>query len=239
MDDLLRDAAASDNFKDLPGKGRPLDLNAYFAAGEEHRVTHRLLKDNNILPQHLQDRKDAEDLERASRELFAREKEGFGQLHAEIRQVAQTLMAAFPDRQTLLQGLGLTDWPFDFPDPAAASTTDLSRLLQQAHRLRRLTARYNRRAGAFISRYLDLLQEAQERVGRYKKQIIATGRLFTGFTSPPSIDIPAREQEIREAIPLLPPLPEDLADRLRAYLKKTRPPFWTRLRAEIAERIRF
>jgi hypothetical protein len=58
-DQILKDAAAEIS-KDLPTKGRKLDLDTYFRSGGEHRVAHRLLKDNGVLPQHLQDRKEAE-----------------------------------------------------------------------------------------------------------------------------------------------------------------------------------
>ncbi|MEE3338675.1 MAG: DnaJ family domain-containing protein, partial [Candidatus Latescibacterota bacterium] len=44
----------------LPDKGQPLDLRGYFHADPEQRVAGRLIRDNDILPQPLQDRRDAE-----------------------------------------------------------------------------------------------------------------------------------------------------------------------------------
>ena len=38
IDEILRDAIAGGDFNDLPGRGRPLDLEDYFASGPEHRM---------------------------------------------------------------------------------------------------------------------------------------------------------------------------------------------------------
>ena len=37
LDDLLGEAVSDDTVKNLPGKGKPLDLSSYFRSGEEHR----------------------------------------------------------------------------------------------------------------------------------------------------------------------------------------------------------
>ena len=47
-DQILKDAA-SDISKDLPNKGRKLDLDTYFQGGAADRVANRLLKDNGVL----------------------------------------------------------------------------------------------------------------------------------------------------------------------------------------------
>jgi hypothetical protein len=46
-DQILKDAASDIN-KDLPNKGRKLDLDAYFRGGAADRVANRLLKDNGV-----------------------------------------------------------------------------------------------------------------------------------------------------------------------------------------------
>ena len=58
-DELLRDAVAGD--MDLPGKGKVLDLSAYFQPDAEYRMAGKIMRDNNVLPPQLQERKDAED----------------------------------------------------------------------------------------------------------------------------------------------------------------------------------
>ena len=60
LNDILTEAASADAIRHLPGKGQPLDLHGYFHADPEQRVAGRLIRDNDILPQPLQDRRDAE-----------------------------------------------------------------------------------------------------------------------------------------------------------------------------------
>ena len=67
-DEMLRDAVSDDT--DMPGKGEPLDLKAYFRPDAEHRMAGKILRDNNVLPAHLQERKDAEEhLQKSRRAL--------------------------------------------------------------------------------------------------------------------------------------------------------------------------
>ena len=69
-DQMLKDASESIS-NDLPTKNRKLDLDSYFRSGEADRVANRLLKDNGVLPQHLQDRKDAETLRTQAEETLS------------------------------------------------------------------------------------------------------------------------------------------------------------------------
>ena len=77
VDELLAQAIAGEDFATLPGKGQPLDLSAYFASGPEHRIAGKLLKDNAVLPQTLQDRRDAEQLRTQASQTLPRSGGGF------------------------------------------------------------------------------------------------------------------------------------------------------------------
>ena len=46
-DQILREASDSIS-RDLPSKGKRLDLDAYFRSGEEHRIANKILKDNGV-----------------------------------------------------------------------------------------------------------------------------------------------------------------------------------------------
>lgn len=61
-EDKIREAIAAGEFDDLPGKGKPLNLDAYFAVAEEWRVGVSLLKNSGFLPQEMQLLKDVEEL---------------------------------------------------------------------------------------------------------------------------------------------------------------------------------
>ena len=113
VDELLAQAIAGEDFATLPGKGQPLDLSAYFASGPEHRIAGKLLKDNKVLPQTLQDRRDAEQLCTQASQTLATQKEHLSALKAKICAQAPALCRFFPDRPTAL---------------AAPRPTDLARL---------------------------------------------------------------------------------------------------------------
>jgi hypothetical protein len=50
IDAIIREAIDRGEFDDLPGKGKPLDLSAYFDTPEELRVAYALLKGADVLP---------------------------------------------------------------------------------------------------------------------------------------------------------------------------------------------
>ncbi len=50
IDALLEEAVARGEFDNLPGKGQPLDLSAYFDTPEEVRLAYSILKNASILP---------------------------------------------------------------------------------------------------------------------------------------------------------------------------------------------
>jgi hypothetical protein len=51
VEEVIRDAMARGEFDDLPGQGKPLDLDAYFAAPEDLRLAYSMLKNAGYLPQ--------------------------------------------------------------------------------------------------------------------------------------------------------------------------------------------
>ena len=53
-DEKIKEAIAKGEFDNLPGKGRPLDLNAYFAAPEHLRMGYSLLKNADIIPEEME-----------------------------------------------------------------------------------------------------------------------------------------------------------------------------------------
>jgi len=48
---IIREAMARGEFDDLPGKGKPIDLSAYFDTPEEVRVAYSILKNAEVLPE--------------------------------------------------------------------------------------------------------------------------------------------------------------------------------------------
>jgi hypothetical protein len=58
VEEMLREAIARGDFDDLPGKGKPQNLDGYFAAPEEMRAAVQLLKDAGFVPEEVQLLKD-------------------------------------------------------------------------------------------------------------------------------------------------------------------------------------
>jgi DnaJ homologue, subfamily C, member 28, conserved domain len=52
-DEKIKEAIAKGEFDNLPGKGRPLDLDAYFATPEDLRIGYSLLKNADIVPEEM------------------------------------------------------------------------------------------------------------------------------------------------------------------------------------------
>jgi hypothetical protein len=50
VEQKIQEAMAEGEFDDLPGKGKPLDLSAYFATPEEERVPYSILKNAGVVP---------------------------------------------------------------------------------------------------------------------------------------------------------------------------------------------
>ena len=53
-DEKIKEAMTRGEFDNLPGKGRPLDLDAYFATPEDLRMGYSLLKNADIIPEEIE-----------------------------------------------------------------------------------------------------------------------------------------------------------------------------------------
>ena len=228
VDEMLAQAIADEDFAALPGKGQPLDLSAYFASGPEHRIAGKLLKDNEVLPQTLQDRRDAEQLRTQASQTLATQKEYLSTLKAKICAQAPALCHFFPDRPTALAALGLPTWPEYFSEPENTPLPARRVLLDGAKRLAELVTAYNRRIEVAIAEYLDSLRQANACVERLNQQVAFSRHLPAGLQLKTS-DLTEAEIQVRSEFSLLTPLPTDLTQRLGQYHKAARPSLWRRL----------
>jgi hypothetical protein len=65
VDEKIKEAMAKGEFDNLPGKGKPLDLDAYFATPEHLRMGYSILKSANLLPEEMDLLKQIEDLRKS------------------------------------------------------------------------------------------------------------------------------------------------------------------------------
>ncbi len=60
VDEQIKRAIEAGEFDDLAGKGKPLDLRAYFETPEDLRMAYSILKSNNFVPEEVELLKDIE-----------------------------------------------------------------------------------------------------------------------------------------------------------------------------------
>lgn len=65
VDEKIKEAIADGEFDNLPGKGKPLDLDAYFATPAHLRMGYSILKSANILPEEMDLLKQIESLRKS------------------------------------------------------------------------------------------------------------------------------------------------------------------------------
>src|ERR1700757_4901107 len=96
-DRKIEEAIARGEFDDLPGKGKPLDLDAYFATPEHLRMGYSILKSADIIPEEMDLLKQIEGL-RKSLESCTNETE-----QGAIRQQLSAKVAGFNMRMERLR----------------------------------------------------------------------------------------------------------------------------------------
>ena len=64
-DEKIKEAIAKGEFDNLPGQGKPLDLDAYFATPEHLRIGYSILKSADIIPEEMELLKQIEGLKKS------------------------------------------------------------------------------------------------------------------------------------------------------------------------------
>ena len=62
IDNMIKAAMERGEFDDLAGKGKPINLDAYFATPEDVRMGHSILKANNFVPEEIERLNEISDL---------------------------------------------------------------------------------------------------------------------------------------------------------------------------------
>ena len=226
-DEMLRDAVSDDS--DIPGKGEPLDLKTYFRPDAEHRMAGKILRDNNVLPAHLQERKDAEEHLKKAEEHLRQTTEKIAPLQKAILPLAQTLIRTFSDDKEMCEALGLNALPKNFhpnSETPLASTPDL---LATISTFDQLCKQYNARVRDLTYRYLENLRLAHENIEASKKRQLVNRSLLPAYAPIAKIDIEAQKKYIQKCFPLLPERPRDWQSRLKTWQRSQQPSLWQRI----------
>lgn len=62
VEERIKEAIARGEFDDLKGRGKPIDLDAYFNTPEDLRMAYSILKSNNFVPEEVEMMKEIADL---------------------------------------------------------------------------------------------------------------------------------------------------------------------------------
>jgi len=54
IDEKIEEAIARGELDNLPGKGKPIDLDSYFATPEHLRLSYSILKNANVIPEEIE-----------------------------------------------------------------------------------------------------------------------------------------------------------------------------------------
>ena len=217
-DQILKEASEEIS-GDLPGKNVKVDLKTYFQSGDEHRVANRILKENGVLPLHLQDRKDAEEARRSSGQALEDDLARLGEQIETLSEMAEELAGwcSLPDAvQSLVEA------------PVASRENPIELLGTVCEKIRN----YNVRRIDALARYRDGLESANEATRRYNSHVVATGRLLPACPSEPLIDVASRLADAESRLPDSIQLTDDDIDQMAAEIRAARSP-WKRLKQRL------
>ena len=64
IDAQIKKAMDAGEFDNLPGKGKPIDLSAYFETPEDLRMAYSILKSNNFVPEEVEILREIDELKK-------------------------------------------------------------------------------------------------------------------------------------------------------------------------------
>ena len=84
VESIIKEAMERGEFDNLPGKGKPIDLTAYFDTPEEVRVAYAMLKNAGMAPREVELLKEIAELKQVESALVEEKKRG--EIHKQIEQ---------------------------------------------------------------------------------------------------------------------------------------------------------
>ena len=97
---VIKEAMERGEFENLPGKGKPIDLTAYFGAPEEVRMAHSVLKNAGMKPREVDLLKEIAELKQILAALLDEKRKHEIQKQIQQKQVEFSLMMEQHRRQS-------------------------------------------------------------------------------------------------------------------------------------------
>lgn len=163
----IREAIERGQFNNLPGEGKPLNLDDYWQQDPEHRMAYIVLKNSGYLPPRLYLRKEIERLSESVAIEMDRLRRRMGRYRERITEVWEAIAPYFASERALLDKLDVLSvpgWLRPTSISYAMSTTRRPRGVdRRTAELRRLFLSYNACLDGSRSRIWDLLAAVDER----------------------------------------------------------------------------
>jgi hypothetical protein len=99
VESIIKEAMERGEFDNLPGKGKPIDLTAYFDTPEEVRVAYAMLKNAGMAPREVELLKEIAELKQVESALVEEKKRGEIRKQIEQKQIEFSLMMERMHRQ--------------------------------------------------------------------------------------------------------------------------------------------
>ena len=227
LDELLAEAAQDDVVQHLPGKGRPIDLGGYMHADAGTRVANKLLADNDVIPQQLHDRREAEMLQQQAETDAAAARQDLHPRRCQVEELQKRLRACWPVSVAPAEVFSGGDVPAWMTDPDAKSDNggDWQELAAQ---LATSSAMRNRRRAVARRKVEESLTEVARLTRRLNEQMSLSRSISPGIQMTP-VRVEARLERFDADCPRVDDVPEDLARLLRQTVRAASPPWWKRL----------
>lgn len=213
LDEMLAEAVAADGDRELPDKGKPLDLGRYFADDPEQRAANKILKDNDVIPPALQFRTDAERLRAAADEAIAGAAERLAKQLEEVRRRGAELAALLPADASIRITLGLDTLPDYVPEAAGPKVLYAGKALDVAEALSELVDAFNSERKRSIDSSRDRLRETATAVSKANERLSTPG--VPALPRLPAIDIDECIADFESTFPRLPIVAPELIEALR------------------------
>ena len=210
---MLAETVAADRDRELPGKGKPLDLGRYFADDPDQRVANKILKDNDVVPPALQARADADRLRSVADGAMADAVKKLAKLLADIRSHGAELAALLPADASTRVALGLdTALPDYVPEATGPEELDAEKALDVAEVLAEVVAAFNSERRRSIDSSRDRSKEAEAAVSKANNSLATPGA--PALPQLPGIDSDECIADLESRFPHVPVVPPELIETL-------------------------
>ncbi len=206
----IKEAIESGELDNLPGMGKPLQLDDDFAIHSENRLAYTILKNAGFLPFPLLLRKEIEnkfaELERTLENCRLRS----NYILDQILKAWQDISHYFPNRRSLMHYLNLTHLPhhpkLDNVSYGRWSWRSKKKKLHLWKRnILKLIKSYNNCIQIYRKHYINLLSEINEKICELRfeclKEEIRKGGVFAGFLEMNCIHIPKKMEKFDSEFP--------------------------------------